>query len=352
MRCWTFLRLTDMSTRHFDRWMATKMNLEEGDFCRKKINDYVADKIKETLEYVIANSEFYRGKIGDTVPEDFRKIPFTDSDELTLRPEQMLCVPARDIARIVTLNSGGTEGKSKRIYFSEEDIELTVDFFANGMQNIIDETDSLLILMPHERPHSIGELLKTGVERMGAKAVAFGLLTDDDSYAKVAGIIEGEGITSITAMPTQAQELASRFPALAIQSVLLSGEYVASEAVDTIRDSWPNCRVFEHYGMTETGLGGAVGCSRGEGYHIREADLFFEIIDPATGEVKPDGEWGEAVFTTLTRNAMPLVRYRTGDITRIIAEPCSCGSPVKRLDRVGDRKYKKGWIRETARGEE
>ena len=100
--------------------------------------------------------------------------------------------------------------------------------------------------------------------------------------------------------------------------------------------SW-GCPVFEHYGMTEMGLGGGVQCSAHKGYHLREADLLFEIIDPRTGQPVPDGETGEVVFTTLTRKAMPLIRYRTGDLARFIPGPCPCGTLLKRLDRIQGR---------------
>jgi phenylacetate-coenzyme A ligase PaaK-like adenylate-forming protein len=73
------------------------------------------------------------------------------------------------------------------------------------------------------------------------------------------------------------------------------------------------------------------------GYHLREADLYFEIVDPKTGEPLPDGETGEIVFTTLHCKSMPLIRYRTGDLSRIMLEPCGCGTILKRLERVRDR---------------
>jgi phenylacetate-coenzyme A ligase PaaK-like adenylate-forming protein len=95
--------------------------------------------------------------------------------------------------------------------------------------------------------------------------------------------------------------------------------------------------------MTEMGLGGAMACEERVGYHPREADLIFEIIDPQTGGPLPEGEVGEVVFTTLTRAAMPLIRYRTGDLSRWIPGNCPCGSVLKRLDRIADRKLVKGY---------
>jgi len=89
--------------------------------------------------------------------------------------------------------------------------------------------------------------------------------------------------------------------------------------------------------MTEMGWGGGVECEARNGYHLREADLFVEIVDPETGRLLPDGEFGEIVATTLTRTGMPLIRYRTGDISRFHALPCACGTVLKRLDRIFGR---------------
>jgi phenylacetate-coenzyme A ligase PaaK-like adenylate-forming protein len=85
------------------------------------------------------------------------------------------------------------------------------------------------------------------------------------------------------------------------------------------------------------GFGGGVECEALAGYHLREADLYFEVVDHKTGETCPDGSMGEVVFTTLTRQGMPLIRYRTGDIALMITRPCPCGSVLKRMDYVRGR---------------
>lgn len=89
--------------------------------------------------------------------------------------------------------------------------------------------------------------------------------------------------------------------------------------------------------MTEMGLGGGVECQARRGYHLREVDLYFEIVNPATGEAVADGESGEIVFTTLSRRGMPLIRYRTGDLSRFVPGICPCGTVLKTLERVRQR---------------
>ena len=159
--------------------------------------------------------------------------------------------------------------------------------------------------------------------------------------------MEKEKVTCAVALPTQLAALAQKADGFQIpmKTVLLSAEYVSRESRTRIKKAW-GCRVFEHYGMTEMGLGCAVSCPVLEGCHVREADLYLEIIDPKTGMPLPDGQEGEVAFTTLTRKGMPFIRYRTGDWSSFLPEPCSCGSLLKRLSRVGDRKLKKGLTKE------
>ena len=121
-----------------------------------------------------------------------------------------------------------------------------------------------------------------------------------------------------------------------VKSVLLSTDYVPAAIKAELERLW-GCHVFGHYGLTETGLGGGVECQAEDGYHLREADLYTEIIDPDTGLPVAEGRPGEVVFTTLTRQGMPLVRYRSGDLAQMLPEPCPCGTVLKRLGRVQGR---------------
>lgn len=121
-----------------------------------------------------------------------------------------------------------------------------------------------------------------------------------------------------------------------VKTVLLSTDHVPRAIVTALERAW-GCRVFNHYGTTEMGLGGGVDCAAHAGLHLREADLLFEVVDPRTGAPLPVGSEGEIVFTTLTREAMPLIRYRTGDRGSFVAEPCPCGSPLRLLAPVRER---------------
>lgn len=333
--------------RYLDLWTAERIGADS--LTRENLEAYQLKKLKETVDHAIKNSRFYEEKLADFSAasigsfDDFHWLPFTRPDELSERGEEMVCVSAGDISRIVTLETGGSSGIPKRIFFTEADQELTVDFFHHGMQFLLDERDKLLILMPYRRPGSVGDLLRRGVERLGAEVHCLGLIDENLSFNTILDTIYKYGITSITALPTQAHQLMKHTTQLNLETVLLSAEYVSPSVVRDLEEIW-NCRVFEHYGMTEMGLGGAVSCGRGKGYHIREGDLYIEIMDPSTGEILPDGKWGEVVFTTLNREGMPFIRYRTGDESRVLNEACPCGSVLRRLDRVKNRNLKKGWL--------
>jgi phenylacetate-coenzyme A ligase PaaK-like adenylate-forming protein len=149
------------------------------------------------------------------------------------------------------------------------------------------------------------------------------------------------GAHCLVGIPTQVLTVAESGRSLkldmdSIKNILLSTDYVPKAIADTLQGIWGS-RVFNHYGMTEMGLGGGVDCEALGGYHLREADLYFEVVDHETGKACPVGTIGEVVFTTLTRQGMPLIRYRTGDIARMISGPCPCGSILRRMEWVKGR---------------
>ncbi|NLD19652.1 MAG: phenylacetate--CoA ligase family protein [Clostridiales bacterium] len=329
---------------------------------RKELDEYIKRRLRETVKYAGRNSTFYKERLagfedqddsrGEDFIEWFKTIPFTDPAELKARELDFLCVRPSEISRIVTLNTGGTTGNPKRIYFTEEDQQLTVSFFERGMQWIVGKGDRVLILMPARITGSIGLLLAEGLNGFGAKGISYGLpkMDDDGEAEKLLSLIADEKVGCVVAIPTHMKGLADanerrrKGERVKLDSVLLSAEYVSAEIAGRVAKSF-DCKVYEHYGMTEMGLGCAVSCGKGRGYHIREKDLYLEIIDPETGEIIKDDRMGEIVFTTLTRKGMPFIRYRTGDKSRWILGDCPCGSVLKRIERVGDRGEIKGYLK-------
>ena len=308
----------------------------------RSIKEYQLEKINETLELVLEKSVFYKQHYRDydiqsmNSFEDFDKLPFTTAEDLTDFGKQMLCVPQNKIERIVTLETSGTTEEPKRVWFTVEDQELTIDFFNNGMRCLVSKNDNVLILLPYKTPGSVGDLLKLGLERVGCGIFPYGLI---ENYEAASEFIVKNEISSLVGNPVQVLKLAelSKVSRLDIQlnSILLSTDYVPDAIVKRLENLW-KCKVFEHYGMTEMCFGGGVYCEFLTGYHMREADLYFEIVSDK-GETLPDGEYGEVVFTTLTRTGMPLIRYKTGDYGRFIKEHCACSTELKLMEKIKRR---------------
>jgi phenylacetate-coenzyme A ligase PaaK-like adenylate-forming protein len=344
-----------------DIWIREKIGLpSSASLTREALESWQLAALRHTLLHSVGNSRWYAQTLAGIDPErdvgsvnDLAKLPLMNETDLMAHGTDMVCVPASIVGRIVTLPTSGATGEPKRVYFTEADQELMIDYNANGLKVMTEPGDVWLILMPVERPGSVGDLARIGLERIGCKVIPYGLLPyDGREDGGVLTFMAECGVNCVLATASAAARLAKRTEMADgtlvgnikenMKRVLLSAEYVSNENVSIIEDAW-NCKVFEHYGMTEMGLGGAMACEVRVGYHPREADLIFEIIDPVTGHVLPDGEYGEIVFTTLTREAMPFVRYRTGDFSRFIPEPCPCGSVLKRIARVSNRKAIKGY---------
>jgi len=316
-----------------------------GQLTRTFIENYQLTKLRETIALAGEKSLFYRNALGrfpvDKIRslKDLRELPFTTADDIRHNPLRFLCCSQDEINRVVTLESSGTTGLPKRIFFTSADQELTKDFFHRCMTVIAQPGDKVLILLPGERPGSVGDLFAESVQRMDLLAVPHGIVRDPGYTLEV---MEREKVDTLLGIPVQVLALASYEPPgenkfrIHIKNVILNTDHLPQAILNRIKKKW-NCRVFNHYAMTEMGLGGGLECEALAGYHMREADLLFEIVHPITGEVLPEGEDGEVVFTTLTRQGMPLIRYRTGDIARFIPGPCPCGAVLKRMAPVKDR---------------
>ena len=256
--------------------------------------------------------------------DELSQFPFTTPEDIRQNPLGFVCVSQDEIQRVVTLQSSGTTGEPKRIFFTADDQELTIDFFGVGMSTLVKAGERVLIFLPGETPGSVGDLLRIGLERKGVLPIPYGMVKDT---LHALNAMETERADCLVGSPTQILSLARRWNPRhkAPRTILLSTDYVPAAIVSVLENIW-GCKVFNHYGATEMGLGGGVECEAHLGFHLREADMYFEIINPETGEPVYDGEYGEVVFSTLTRRGMPLIRYRMGDRSRFIVGECPCGT--------------------------
>jgi phenylacetate-CoA ligase len=324
-------------------WIAHKIGNSPEAFTREAILSYQLRKVRETLYLARGKSIFYRSKLAIFPPDiasldELKHYPFTTAEDIRRKPLKFLCVSQNEIQRVVTLGSSGTTGEPKRVFFTRGDQELTIDFFQVGMSTFTAPGDRVLILLPVERPGSVGDLLAIALERMGATGIRHGLVRD---VGHTLAVMANEGVNGVVGVPTHVLALVrnaemKKSIRLRLKSALLTMDHVPQAIVRAVEASW-GCRVYNHYGMTEMGLGGGVECQARWGYHFREADLYMEVIDPITGRTVPEGEYGEVVFTTLTRSGMPLIRYRTGDISRFIPGDCPCGTVLRTLAKVRSR---------------
>ncbi|MCH1982579.1 phenylacetate--CoA ligase family protein [Ruminococcus sp. OA3] len=322
-----------------DDWIRQKHGIEterEGE-----IRCWQLKRITELIRRAKSESPYYRRLYDDTAVPDswdaFRCLPFTDASAVREQGLQMLCVPQGEIERVVTLTTTGTSGLPKRLYFTRQDQDLTIDFFYHGMALVARPGGVTVVFLPYERVGSVGDLLLKGLTRMHTKGIGYGLITELEDAVNV---LMTNRADSFVAAPVQALALACYVREhgirLFLHKILLSTDHL-SGSVKKRLEADLQCEVYDHFGITEAGLGAAIDCPAHCGMHIRENDLLFEVIHPESAEILPDGCSGELVLTTLTREGMPLIRYRTGDYGKIERKRCSCGSFLTRLWASGGR---------------
>ncbi|MDR1607116.1 MAG: AMP-binding protein [Deltaproteobacteria bacterium] len=269
------------------------------------------------------------------------QLPLTEPAAVAETPELFLAVSQSDVAGVVTVPTSGSTGQAKRIYSTVADLENTEDFYYFGMRNIVDpgQNDRVALLMSGTRPGSVGDMLGRALGRWPIEfsVPGFPPLGREEFWGWYQELLAWEP-TCLVGVPAQVLALArhdlGRQLAQTVRAVLLSGDVAPKGLFRAIEEELPKAKVFLHYGQTEFGLGGAVECRFHLGPHFREADIILEILGP-NGQSLPPGEIGEMVLTSLSRQAMPLIRYRTGDLGAWAVGVCPCGSIFRRIKTYG-----------------
>lgn len=323
-----------------ERWIAGRIGVSPTGLTRKQIQSHQLARLRQTVQWARERSPFYRRHLEGFTERDLGRLedlplfPMTTPAHIQADPRRFLCVSQSDVTRVVTLETSGTTGNPKRIWFTIEDQEATIDFFHHGMSTLAGPGDRVLILLPGERPGSVGDLLMKGLARLGAVGLAHGFVMNPRDTLMV---MRQEKPQILVGVPVQVLGLARHSGGdWAPRSVLLSTDHAPESLTRELERIW-GCEVFTHYGMTEMGFGGGLECRAHCGYHLREADLLVEVVDPDSGQLVPDGTPGEVIFTTLGREGMPLIRYRTGDLSRFLVESCPCGTVLQTLESVSTR---------------
>lgn len=295
---------------------------------------------RRTMAYAKSNSRFYRRLFQDIdvdgvrTADDLLSVPCTSEADLAGNELDFLCVNQKEVSRVVTVPTTGTSGRQKRISFADADRHSSMIFIEVGFRTLVTPPATMLVLMSGTTEGSIGKTVEKTLAPIGIETHIYGAIGDvADAYEYMLRCKPH----TIVGIPHQMAAL-SRYGRQFgnpekdhIKSVLLSADDIPESLRRSISELW-QCNVFNHYGMTEFGIAGGVECEAFCGYHTRDCDLLFEIVDQDASGM------GEIVFTTLDREAMPFIRYRTGDLGRFTTTPCPCGSPLKRIERVFGRK--------------
>lgn len=297
--------------------------------------EYKLFQLQRTVKHVYDNSKFYHEKFDELgiKPEDIKcledisKLPFTFPNDLRSEGQnyQFLCTSQRDVEKPVTFHSSGTTGIKKRIYFSKKDVQKILDFLPRGMETVEDRDSCCAqIFLPNGEGRGIAAMLAGSLMSIGMKACISDMSTSSEEAIKVCreykpNVWFGDAFTiyRVTKQMAKKMDLSS----LGVKVLFLTMGNISKAMTRYLEKTW-NCRVSTHYGLTEMGWGLAVDCDVCDGYHYNELDVIAEVVDPETGELLPEGEIGELVLTSIARDAMPIIRFRTGDISALSKPEC------------------------------
>jgi phenylacetate-CoA ligase len=321
---------------------------EEESADRHVIEKIQLERLQETVRRVYKHVPFYRRKFDDADISpgeiknlsDIRRIPFTFSDDIQANyPYGLLAVPRDELVRLHT--SSGTTGKPKPVFFSKRDIDQGAELIARclvmtGMQ----KGDVLQNMMTYGL-FTGALVMHYGAEKIGVLVIPSG----PGNIGRQILLMRDFRTTAIHITPSYILYLADALEKkgidprsdLSLKRAFIGAEPYSEETRKKIEDVF-GIDVYNSYGLTEmNGPGVAFECAVKQGMHIWEDNFLVEIVDPGTGDALPEGRFGELVLTTLSREAMPILRYRTRDITSVIPGRCACGRTHRRISRVVGR---------------
>jgi len=322
-------------------WDGKKERIE-----REKLEQLQLELLNRTLKSAY-NSPFYKKrfkKLG-LKPEikdlsEIQKFPFTTKDDL--RESYPFGMVATDIGNLVRMHgSSGTTGKSTLVFHTRKDIENWADLVARCLYMIgVRETDIFQNMMSYGL-FTGGLGLHYGAEKIGTLVIPIG---SGNTKKQIEFLLDIK-TTVLHITPSYLLYIAYMAEQMNLSpsddfniKIAIVGAEPHSEGLRKKLENIFKINVYNCYGLSEmNGPGVAFECPYQKGLHIWEDHYFVEIIDPETGELLPDGKEGELVLTTLQREGMPLIRYRTRDITKIIKGKCPCGRTHRRIARMKGR---------------
>src|SRR6056297_1726036 len=315
---------------------------------REALESIQLRRLQNTLSRVYATVPFYRQKFdeagvlpGDVKTlDDLRRLPFTVKQDLRDNyPFGMFAVPMENVVRIHA--SSGTTGKPTVVGYTARDIDTWAELIARSLASAGASRGDIIHNAYGYGLFTGGLGFHYGAEKLGASVIP---VSGGNTKRQVI-IMKDFGPTILTSTPSYALHLAEAaeeegvsFRDLKFKSGIFGAE-PWSEHMRTELENKLGLKAMDIYGLSEIiGPGVAIECHEAQhGLHIFEDHFIPEIIKPDTGEVLPYGETGELVITTLTKEAFPVIRYRTRDVTSLIPEPCVCGRTHYRINKMSGR---------------
>lgn len=304
-------------------------------------------KLKETVEWVYERVPFYKRKFDEAGVnpkaikslEDIARLPFTVKNDLRDNYPFGLCaVPLREVVRVHA--SSGTTGKPITGPYTAEDLEQWTELMARNLWAAGVRPDDIAQNAYGHGLFTGGLGFHQGLTRLGCTVVP----TSSGLTERQITIMKDFGVTTLCCTPSYALTIAERAAEMKVDiralplRVGVFGAEPWSTAMRQEIEERMGIRAQEAYGLTELcGPGVGFDCEVQDGIHINEDHFIAEIVDPQTLEPLPMGEKGELVFTALQRRAMPMIRYRTKDITRLRREKCACGRTFVKMDKIYGR---------------
>jgi len=317
------------------------------DLTEEKLKSIQLQGLQWTTAHAYNNSPFYRKKLEDAgiKPENIRSLadleslPFTDKEDLQSGyPFPLRAVPFEQIVRIHA--SSGTTGKRKVLCYTQKDIDTWANLFARCYEIAgLTREDRVQIAVGYGL-WTAGAGFQNGCERFGAMSVPLGPANADMHCDMMADMETTVFCATASMALLMAEEIQKRglLSKIRVKKIIMGAERHSEAMRKRIRELMNVEHIFDIYGLTELyGPGTGLDCECHNGIHFWADHFIFEIIDPVTLKPVPPGTSGELVVTTLCKEASPLIRYRTHDVTRIIDAPCSCGVPFPRHDRIVGR---------------
>jgi phenylacetate-CoA ligase len=314
---------------------------------REQLENVQLERLKDLLGRVYSNVDLYREKFDDagfdpasvTSLDDLKHVPFTVKDDLRAAfPYGMFAVPLRDIVRVHS--SSGTTGQITVVGYTKGDIDRWADLMARTYACAGATADDVIQVTYGYGLFTGGLGAHYGSERLGALTIP----VSGGNTKRQVQILKDFGTTVLACTPSYALLIAETANEMGIdphELPLRIGVFGAEPWSESMRvqiEAALGVRAQDIYGLSEVlGPGVAAECVHQHGLHVFEDHFLIEIVDPATLQPVPDGQVGEVVFTTLTKEGIPVVRYRTRDISRIIPEQCECGRTFRRMERVTGR---------------